>query len=305
MPTAIPQPPPPEPALAAVATMQVSRRPRYADYTDLGGPNTPGEDYLLLIDGKEIGGTYWCSAGDIADGQRWASWGPAGTSLRHPDRQSAEHTQVREYAVNPDVVDRAIADQERAAEADRARQATEAAERAEHRRLDRLGDDEPGPAVWVLPSHHFLYGTEPDVETVTGWLRAHDLDDVNGLHEIRVQQRATRRVIVVERAHPWSQTTETWAVTCTIDPPQVDTTPRPDLVAMLAEHYPTKFPLIDFGRQYACACCTRALTSPIAVTPWPCAPFEAAREQSSPRVAPADREPQPAARQLTLAEVPR
>jgi hypothetical protein len=264
-------------------TMQVTRQPQYPDFTELGGPNAPGEDYLILVDGKAIGGTYWCGADDIPDGQRWASWGPAGLSLRHPDRESAERIQVREYAVNPDVVDRQIAEQERAAQAERARQAAAAAESAAQRRRDRLGDDAPGPTVWALPSHHVLYGAEQDIATVATWLRAHGIDDADGLHEIRVEQRAHRRVIVFHRTHPWSPTTEAWAVTCTIDPPHVDTTPRPDLVDLLAEHYPTKFPLIDFGRQDACAACTRALTGPVEVTPWPCAIFTAARKLPGPQ----------------------
>lgn len=265
------------------ATMQVSRRPRYADYTDLGGPNTPGEDYWILVDDQVIGSTYWCSAGDVPAGQRWASWGPAGLSLRHPDRESAERTQIRAYAANPDITDRAIAEDARAAEQQHAEGTAAKAERAEQHRRDRLGDDEPGPTLWVLPSHHFLFAPEPDVVAVAGWLEAHDLlGQVSGVHEIRVEQRTTRQVIIFERpsfafARRAGQT-ETWAVTCTVVPPPVDTTARPDLIELLGEHYPTKFPLIDFGSEYACATCTRAFTSPTAVTPWPCAPFIAARD---------------------------
>ncbi len=268
-------------APAQPPTMRVSRRPKHSDWTELGGPNSPGEDYLLLVDGRVIGGTYWCGADYVRDGQRWASWGPAGLSQGHTDRASAELAQVRAYAINPDVVDRAIADQDRADEADRAHQAAAAAKRTEQRRRERLGDDQSGPAVWVLPSYHFLFAAVADVVAVKAWLDAHDLGEVSGAHEIRVEQRATRRVIVFERAPLWSHATETWVVTCTIDPPQVDTTARPDLVALLAEHYPTKFPLIDVGLQQACAACTRARASRTAVTPWPCATFVAARDRTT------------------------
>lgn len=268
----------PAPMPATTATMQVSRRPQHPDYPELGGPNTPGEDYLLLVDDRVIGGTYWCGADYIPDGQRWASWGPAGLSMRHHDRQDAERVQVRAYAINPDVADRAIADEDREATAERARQAAADAERAEQLHRERLGDDEPGPNLWVLPSHHLMFAAEENVVAVKAWLDAHDLDEVSGLHEIRVEQRAGRRVIVYERARLWARPTETWVVTCLLDPPPVDTTPRPDLIALLTEHDPTRFPLIDYGAQYACSACTRVFTGPAAVTPWPCPVFTAARE---------------------------
>jgi len=51
----------------------------------------------------------------------------------------------------------------------------------------------------------------------------------------------------------------------------------PDVVA-LAEHFPTTFPLIDYGREHAYAACTRQHTGPVAVTPWPCAVFTATRD---------------------------
>jgi hypothetical protein len=74
-----------------------SRLPRYAGYTDLGSWNTPGEDFLLLVDDVEIGGTYWCAADYIADGDRWASWGPAGLSMGHRTREDAEVVQLRAH----------------------------------------------------------------------------------------------------------------------------------------------------------------------------------------------------------------
>jgi hypothetical protein len=106
---------------------------------------------------------------------------------------------VQAYAANPDVTDRAIAEEQRAVIARQAREDAAAADRAEQQRRRRLGDDLPGPTVWTLPSHHFLFAAEADVAAVAGWLAAHGLEEVNRLHEIRVEQRASRRVIVVER----------------------------------------------------------------------------------------------------------
>lgn len=80
--------------------MNVTRQPADPDYTDLGGPDIPGEDYHLAVDGEVIGGTYWCGANNVPDGQRWASYGPAGLSMGHRDRDSAEQMQVRAYAAN-------------------------------------------------------------------------------------------------------------------------------------------------------------------------------------------------------------
>ena len=150
----------------------------------------PAANYLLLVDGRVIGGSYWCSAADIKDGQRWASWGPAGYSLGHLDRETAERVQIRKYAINPDLTDRQIADDEREQQARLAQEEAEEQEYAEAQRRKRECDDEPDPAVWVLPTHHFLIADPADVATVKAWLDAHDLDDVSGIHEIRVEQRA-------------------------------------------------------------------------------------------------------------------
>jgi hypothetical protein len=262
-------------------TMQVSRRPRFPGSTDLGGPDTPGEDYLIVVDGAVIGGTYWCGADDVPHGRRWASWGPAGLSMGHRRRETAEQAQVRAYVVNPDVTDREIAEEQRAVVARRARKDAETADRTEQRRRRRLGDDLPGPAIWTLPSHHFLFAADADVAAVAAWLGLHGLEEVDGLHEIRIEQRASRRVIAVERRAWAGEATETWVTTCTAAPPPVDTTARPDLVALLAEHHPTTFPLIDYGREVACAACTRQLTGPTTVTAWPCAVFIAARDHTA------------------------
>lgn len=266
------------------AVVQVTRVPQYEGYETLGGPNTPGEDFYLLVDGRQIGGTYWCGADYIADGQRWASWGVAGLSLRNRTREAAEQVQVTVYLADRAGCDRRLAEDEAQLAAERAaRLASEEAEdRAwqEEQRRARQGDDEPGPTVWALPTHHFLFAPTADVVAVKAWLDVHGLDDVSGAHEIRVEQRERRRVIVCERAPyaPWSSRRQTWAVTCLADPPVVDCAPRPDLVALLGTHFPARFPLIDFGQDYGCVKCTRELGDPTALAPWPCTPFAAARD---------------------------
>jgi hypothetical protein len=75
----------------------MTRTPRYPDYTDLGDHDTPGEDYWLLVDGWQIGQTYWCGGASILDGCRWASFGPAGLSMGHRTRDDAERVQVDAY----------------------------------------------------------------------------------------------------------------------------------------------------------------------------------------------------------------
>lgn len=275
-----------------VQTMAVTREPKYADYTSLGGPNEPGEDYILFVDGQRIGGTYWCSATDIPDGQRWASWGVAGLSMRHPRREAAEQAQVRAYVANPSLYDRLIADEEKEAAARRAEreaeQEAEWARRDEQRRIEREGADGPGLTVWELPAYHYLIAADlADVHAVKAWLDAHDLEDVSGVHPIRIEQRAERRVIVFEKARfgGLSAKTETWAVTCVQDPPDVDLTPRPDLVELLETHHPVKFPLIDFGQSWACSACTRALGSASEIIAWECAVFQRARQIGAARIA--------------------
>ncbi|MEU1813226.1 hypothetical protein [Micromonospora aurantiaca (nom. illeg.)] len=251
----------------SVATMRISRRPADSEWAETGSATWPGDDFHLLVDDIVIGGTYWCGADDVPDGQRWASWCPAGLSMRHHTRDDAERTQIRAYVANPDVVDRQLADNEREAATQAARRAAEHDARAQARRADRLGADEPGPNVWTLPSHHFLFGGQDEVAAITRWLNAHQLHRASGEYEIRVEQRAARRVIVVQEIVDGSgRRTQTRVVTCTVDPPPVDTTPRPDLVDLLEQHYPATFPLIDFGHQIACAACTTH-TSPHAVTP--------------------------------------
>lgn len=75
-------------------TQTVTRRPEYPGYDTLGDADHWGEDFHLLVDGNVIGGTYWCSAENYKDGERWASYGPAGYSFKHRTREDAERVQL-------------------------------------------------------------------------------------------------------------------------------------------------------------------------------------------------------------------
>jgi hypothetical protein len=75
----------------------VTRKPQHPGYTTLGSWNRPGEDYDLLVNGEAIGGTYWCGSGTVKNGQRWASYGPAGLSMGHRTREDAEQVQVNAH----------------------------------------------------------------------------------------------------------------------------------------------------------------------------------------------------------------
>jgi hypothetical protein len=79
----------------------VTRKPEHAGYDELGDWNSPGEDYLLYVDGKRIGCTYWCGSSSVPDGQRWASWGCAGLKLGLRTREDAEQAQVDAYTGPP------------------------------------------------------------------------------------------------------------------------------------------------------------------------------------------------------------
>jgi hypothetical protein len=110
-----------------VKTFEVTRKPRYEGDDSLHGTDRrPPDDFLILVDGLEIGGTAWCAGnpaagnpaasgpgwgpnGGGAPGESWLSWGPRGRSFGHPTREAAEQAQVREYATNPDLFDREIA----------------------------------------------------------------------------------------------------------------------------------------------------------------------------------------------------
>jgi hypothetical protein len=76
---------------------KVTRAPVDARYKALGNANRPGEEYFLLVGDVKIGGTYWCGAGDVPGGQKWASWGVGGLSMRHRTRELAEQAQVDAY----------------------------------------------------------------------------------------------------------------------------------------------------------------------------------------------------------------
>jgi hypothetical protein len=59
------------------------------------------EEGLILVDGREIGSTWWCGADYIPAGRRWASDGPAGCLYGDdgfPTREAAEQAQVDAYA---------------------------------------------------------------------------------------------------------------------------------------------------------------------------------------------------------------
>lgn len=244
--------------------------PKYLGYGD-----DPYGDELILVDGWQIGGTYHC-----ADGT-WASYGPAGLSRHHDSRQVATDVQVNAYRLDPDGYERLCDEQlaEEAAEAAR-REAEDQAEQdrlAAERRRGRLGDDEPGPTILIVPAYYALYAPEEETRSIREWLGANGAEDVSAVHEIRVEQRAKRRVIVFERPirvfRPTKESaTETHVVTLTVDPPVVDTPARPDLHALLDEHWPSRFLLIDFGASMACSACTRASGSRTAVVQWPCEP---------------------------------
>ena len=72
----------------------ITREPVHPGYDDLGDENTPGEDYWLLVNGENIGTTWYCSADYVNDGERWASDGPAGLSMGHRTREAAEKAQL-------------------------------------------------------------------------------------------------------------------------------------------------------------------------------------------------------------------
>ena len=214
-------------------------------------------------------------------------------SCGHPTREAAEQAQVREYATNPDLFDRQFAQDRAEREAEQARLDAETDARvagleAEERR-QRLGDDEPGQTVWTLPAYHVLYAPMAEVDAVAAWFAENGVGySVVATHEVRVEQRATRRVIVFETtARPYfiarSCRTVARVVTLTTDPPEITTPARPDLHELLEEHWPTRFPLIDFGQSSACGVCTQSVnakrkssTAPYDVVPWPCPDVEAA-----------------------------
>lgn len=69
----------------------VSRVAKQGGLSELDGLEA---DFRLLVNGADVGGSYFCSAAYIPDGQRWASWGYAGLSMGHRTREVAERVQV-------------------------------------------------------------------------------------------------------------------------------------------------------------------------------------------------------------------
>lgn len=60
------------------------------------GYDSPEDDFYLLVDGKRIGGTYWCPADPSTEaGQQYVSYGPAGYSFGHHTREHAEQAQLQ------------------------------------------------------------------------------------------------------------------------------------------------------------------------------------------------------------------
>jgi hypothetical protein len=283
-------------------TFEVTRKPRYEGSDSLHGSKEYAPDeFVILVDGEEIGGTYfgsynvaqqvpgwgWDDGGK--SGENWISYGPRGLSCGHRNREAAEQAQVREYAVNPDLSDRLRADERREREAEIARRE---AEWAEQDRRRRLGDDEPGPVIWTLPACHHLYAPVDEVRAVAAWLKENGIEDLSGWQDAHLEQRAARMALVYEaptafaslargfgaRGHALVDATETHAAAVTTMPPQVTVPPRPDLRPVFDEHHPAKFPLIDFGFEIACAACTKAAKAVIAeqMVTWPCDAVEAA-----------------------------
>jgi hypothetical protein len=76
-------------------THTITREPVHPGYDTLGDADNWGEDFYLLINGNNIGTTWYCSAAYVKDGQRWASDGPAGLSMGHPTREAAEQVQLK------------------------------------------------------------------------------------------------------------------------------------------------------------------------------------------------------------------
>jgi hypothetical protein len=268
-------------------SFEVTRKPRYDGEDSLhGGKQYAPDDFLILIDGEPVGGTYW---GGASDGPgHWHSWGPAGYSLGHMSREDAERAQVREYAINPSLIDRINADADREQEeAERQR----AAEAETQDRIRRLGDDEPGPVIWSLPACHVLYAPMGEVEAVGAWLAGEGIDNLVNWHDAHLERRTDRMALVYEaetamaalghmmgRRSAFTSATETRAVTVTTEPPRITVPPRPDLLPVFTEHYPGKFPLVDFGLNTVCTGCTHAAEAVTAdqMVRWPCAVVEAA-----------------------------
>ncbi|AEM88857.1 hypothetical protein [Streptomyces violaceusniger] len=80
--------------------LKITREPQHKGFETLGDAANCGEDFYLLVDGSRIGGSYWCGAESVKDGERWASWGPAGLSMGHRTREDAEQAQVTAHVAS-------------------------------------------------------------------------------------------------------------------------------------------------------------------------------------------------------------
>ena len=100
---------------------EVTRVPEREGYDRLHGGNSggPPDPFLLLVDGRPAGGTYWCPYNPAPSGfgrddgglrdRSWASWGPRGLSCGHPTREAAEQAQVDVYKTDLDGWDTRLA----------------------------------------------------------------------------------------------------------------------------------------------------------------------------------------------------
>jgi hypothetical protein len=99
---------------------EVTRVPQREGYGTLHEDSGHAPDpFLLLIDGRRAGGTYWCTYNPAPTGfgrddgglpgRSWASWGPRGLSCGHPTREAAEQAQVDVYKTDPDGWDMRLA----------------------------------------------------------------------------------------------------------------------------------------------------------------------------------------------------
>ncbi|MEU8623298.1 hypothetical protein [Streptomyces sp. NPDC048669] len=75
----------------------VTRRPENDRFAELGSAGKFGDDYFIVIDGQDIGGTYWANAHWVEPGRNWSSWGPAGAQGGFRTREDAEQVQVAAY----------------------------------------------------------------------------------------------------------------------------------------------------------------------------------------------------------------
>lgn len=81
--------------MTATQQSTITRQPEHPGYDTLGDADNWGEDFRLLVNGEFIGGTYFASAEDVKDGERWVSYGPAGYSFKHHTREDAEAVQLK------------------------------------------------------------------------------------------------------------------------------------------------------------------------------------------------------------------